>query len=69
MSEERVRIEYEEDAEGISDSHEGKPSKPSTTAMPPNGGQRVLLHSCCAPCSGAMIEEMRATGLDIAVFF
>ena len=34
-------------------------------AAPP----RVLLHSCCAPCSGAMIEEMAAKGLDVTVFF
>jgi len=29
----------------------------------------VLLHSCCAPCSGAMIMEMSSLGLDITVFF
>lgn len=27
-------------------------------AVPPLGVTRVLLHSCCAPCSGAMVEEM-----------
>jgi predicted adenine nucleotide alpha hydrolase (AANH) superfamily ATPase len=31
--------------------------------------KRVLLHSCCAPCSGAMIEEMHAGGHDVTVFF
>ena len=25
---------------------------------PPSGVSKVLLHSCCAPCSGAMVEEM-----------
>ena len=25
---------------------------------PPPGVKRVLLHSCCAPCSGAMVEAM-----------
>lgn len=25
---------------------------------PPSGVTKVLLHSCCAPCSGAMVEEM-----------
>ena len=29
----------------------------------------MLLHSCCAPCSGAMIEEMARLGLHITVFF
>jgi len=29
----------------------------------------VLLHSCCAPCSGAMFEEMMAKGLDVTIFF
>jgi hypothetical protein len=24
--------------------------------------RKVLLHSCCAPCSGAMVEAMVATG-------
>jgi predicted adenine nucleotide alpha hydrolase (AANH) superfamily ATPase len=39
-------------------------------AIPPMGTKRVLLHSCCAPCSGAMVEEMCAGGaLDVAVFF
>lgn len=32
-------------------------------------GMRVLLHSCCAPCSGAMVEEMQAQGLDVTIFF
>jgi hypothetical protein len=29
-----------------------------TAAIPPRGSKRVLLHSCCAPCSGAMVEGM-----------
>ena len=37
---------------------------------PPNGARKVLLHSCCAPCSGAMIEEMHDTaGLDVTIYF
>ena len=41
------------------------------TAVPPEGVKRVLLHSCCAPCSGAMVEEMCASDkLDkVTVFF
>jgi hypothetical protein len=33
--------------------------------MPPGGATKVLLHSCCAPCSGAMFEEMLSKGLDV----
>eukprot|EP00929_Paragymnodinium_shiwhaense_P063219 TRINITY_DN31599_c0_g2_i1.p1 TRINITY_DN31599_c0_g2~~TRINITY_DN31599_c0_g2_i1.p1 ORF type:complete len:308 (+),score=33.13 TRINITY_DN31599_c0_g2_i1:75-998(+) len=31
--------------------------------------KKVLLHSCCAPCSGAMFEEMLSLGLDVTIFF
>lgn len=31
---------------------------------------KVLLHSCCAPCSGAMVEEMYfKMDLDVTIFF
>ena len=36
---------------------------------PASGAKRVLLHSCCAPCSGAMVQEMVEAGHDIAIFF
>lgn len=36
---------------------------------PPGGQKRVLLHSCCAPCSGEVMEAMRASGLDFAIYF
>ena len=43
------------------------------TADVPKGISRILLHSCCAPCSGAMVEEMLSyaerTGLEVAIFF
>ena len=39
------------------------------TETPPNGADKVLLHSCCAPCSGAMFEEMLEKGLDVTIFF
>ena len=40
-------------------------------AVPPDGVKRVLLHSCCAPCSGAMVEEMCASVMlqEVTVFF
>ena len=36
---------------------------------PPDGSGRVLLHSCCAPCSSAIIECMLANGLRPTVFY
>lgn len=35
----------------------------------PGGRGTVLLHSCCAPCSGELIEAMGASGIDFTVFF
>lgn len=35
----------------------------------PNGDTRVLLHSCCAPCSSAIIECMLANGIRPTVFY
>ncbi len=37
--------------------------------VPPEGEKKVLLHSCCAPCSGDVIESMVESGLDVTVFF
>ena len=30
--------------------------------VPPDGQTKVLLHSCCAPCSGEVMEAMTASG-------
>ena len=35
----------------------------------PGGHRKVLLHSCCAPCSGEVMEAMLASGIDYAIFF
>lgn len=35
----------------------------------PNGPARVLLHSCCAPCSGEIMEAMLVSGIDFTIFF
>ncbi|MET4731170.1 putative adenine nucleotide alpha hydrolase (AANH) superfamily ATPase [Lysobacter enzymogenes] len=35
----------------------------------PGGAQRLLLHSCCAPCSGEVMEALRAAGIDYTIFF
>lgn len=37
--------------------------------IPPGGHKKVLLHSCCAPCSGEVMEAMLASGIDYTIFF
>ena len=37
--------------------------------VPPGGEKTVLLHSCCAPCSGEVMEAMLASGVDYTIFF
>jgi len=32
-------------------------------------GAKVLLHSCCAPCSGSVIEDMHKEGLNLTIYF
>lgn len=35
----------------------------------PGDAEKVLLHSCCSPCSGEVMEAMHATGLAMLVYF
>ena len=35
----------------------------------PEGRSRILLHSCCAPCSGAVIECLVENGFRPGIFF
>ena len=35
----------------------------------PEGGKRLLLHSCCAPCSGEVMEAIIASGIEFTIFF
>jgi predicted adenine nucleotide alpha hydrolase (AANH) superfamily ATPase len=35
----------------------------------PGGESNVLLHSCCAPCSGPLIERMHDAGVQLTIFF
>lgn len=37
--------------------------------QPPQEARQVLLHSCCAPCSGGIMEGLQAAGLEVTVFF
>jgi len=43
---------------------------PDRKSLPlPNGHRKVLLHSCCAPCSGEVMEAMQLSGIEFTVFF
>jgi len=35
----------------------------------PNGESSLLLHSCCAPCAGEVMEAVAASGIDTTVYF
>jgi len=35
----------------------------------PADGRKLLLHSCCAPCSGEVMEALLASGIDYTIFF
>ena len=35
----------------------------------PNNGKKLLLHTCCAPCSGSIILSIQASGIDFTIFF
>ena len=36
---------------------------------PPKKDCKVLLHSCCAPCSGEVIQAMIKSGINLTIFF
>lgn len=35
----------------------------------PNAGDKLLLHSCCAPCSGEVMEALIHSNIDFTIFF
>lgn len=35
----------------------------------PEGKQRLLMHSCCAPCVGEIMENLQESGVDFSIFF
>lgn len=35
----------------------------------PEGKKKLLLHSCCAPCSGEVMEALVFSGIDFTIFF
>jgi len=46
-----------------------KNNKIKEQIKPPNGEKKVLLHSCCAPCAGEIMEQMIALKIDLTIFF
>ncbi len=44
-------------------------AKESIVLEIPNESKKVLLHSCCAPCSGEVMERMADAGLEFTIFF
>src|SRR3989344_4929401 len=39
------------------------------TLQLPNEEKKLLLHSCCAPCSGEVMETLIHSGIDFTIFF
>ena len=39
------------------------------TLTPPSGADKVLLHSCCAPCAVEVMEAIQAVGIELLVYF
>ncbi len=35
----------------------------------PNGADKLLLHSCCAPCSGEVMQRLLDSEIDYSIFF
>ncbi|MGV3761097.1 epoxyqueuosine reductase QueH [Parapedobacter sp.] len=35
----------------------------------PDGNHKLLLHSCCAPCSGEVMEALIASDIDFTIYF
>src|SRR5699024_5008247 len=35
----------------------------------PGGHNKLLLHSCCAPCSGEVMEALLASEIDFTIYF
>jgi len=35
----------------------------------PNGEKKLLMHSCCAPCAGEIMEALAISEIDTTIFF
>lgn len=42
---------------------------PKLVIEPPFGERKVLLHTCCAPCSGAIVEILLDRGITPVIFY
>lgn len=40
-----------------------------TELNPPKGSKKILLHSCCAPCAGEVMEALQSAGFQQHIFF
>ena len=45
------------------------PPAPRPVLKTPTDSQRLLLHSCCAPCAGEIMEALAASDIATTVFF
>ncbi len=45
------------------------PNRPSLNLEVPGAEKKVLLHSCCAPCSGELMEAMLEEQIELTIFF
>ena len=43
------------------------PNRPTLAA--PGGVTKILLHSCCAPCAGDVMAELKRSGIDYTILF
>jgi predicted adenine nucleotide alpha hydrolase (AANH) superfamily ATPase len=41
----------------------------SFRVRPPDGADRVLLHSCCAPCAAPLMERIVDSGVKLEIYF
>ena len=35
----------------------------------PNGAEKILMHSCCAPCAAEVMDALAASGIETTIFF
>ena len=35
----------------------------------PDGSKKILLHSCCAPCAGEIMDALAASDIEVTIFF
>ena len=43
--------------------------KPSLHISTPDGSRRIVLHTCCAPCSSAIIECLADNGIEPLIYY